>query len=246
MPIWAIADLHLSFGVANKSMDIFGPQWVNHPEKIKKEWLDRVSAQDLVLIAGDISWAMTLEEARPDFEWLDALPGTKVMIKGNHDYWWQAISKVRQALPPSLHVIQNDAFNWKDVSIAGARLWDTYEYDFPGLFSPSVYFEPLNDEQLEEQEKIFLREMHRLEEGLKRLNPLAKVKIAMTHYPPISAELTPSRASALLEKYGVSVCVFGHLHNVMHGLNIFGQKKNIRYLFCAGDYVGFAPIRVLD
>ena len=100
--IWAIADLHLSFGVPNKSMEIFGPQWADSPAKIREQWLALIAPEDLVLIPGDISWAMRIEEARPDLEWIDSLPGTKVMIRGNHDYWWSSLSQIANCPPPSI------------------------------------------------------------------------------------------------------------------------------------------------
>lgn len=100
MAVWAIADLHLSFGIPDKSMDVFGPQWTDHAEHVKKHWLESISAEDLVLIPGDISWAMTPEQAKADLEWIHELPGTKVLLRGNHDYWWTSVSKVQKVLPP--------------------------------------------------------------------------------------------------------------------------------------------------
>jgi predicted phosphohydrolase len=130
MRIWAIGDLHLSFGVANKSMDIFGPQWEGHAEKIASHWKSLIHPSDLVLVAGDLSWALKLEDAVPDLQWVHELPGTKVMIKGNHDFWWGSLKKIAPVLPPSIHLIQNNAFHWKEATIGGARLWDTPEYSF--------------------------------------------------------------------------------------------------------------------
>ena len=122
MKLFAIADLHLSFAV-NKPMDVFGQAWENHPEKIRREWLETVGQEDVVLIPGDISWAMRLSEAQPDFAFLQELPGTKVIIRGNHDYWWSSLSKVRQALPPSVIPLQNTSAVFGGVGIAGTRLW---------------------------------------------------------------------------------------------------------------------------
>ncbi len=251
MNIWALGDLHLSFGVTNKSMDIFGPTWENHAEKIKKHWLDLISPEDLVLIPGDISWAMKLEDAVPDLEWIHQLPGTKVMIKGNHDYWWSSLKKMIAVLPPSIHLIQNNAFLWKGVAIGGARLWDTPEYNF----SPYIDFrenpkakdkEELIQEDL--SEKIFERELQRLELSLSALDPSATLRIAMTHYPPIGADLAPSKASRILEAHQIDICVFGHLHNLKEGSKLFGEKqgqtKPIRYVLTSGDYLQFIPIKL--
>src|ERR1700690_1967274 len=116
MAIWAIADLHLAFGTPEKSMEVFGEPWITYTDKIKKNWLELISSEDLVLIHGDISWAMRPEEARIDLEWIHQLPGTKVILRGNHDYWWTSLRQIEKILPPPLHLIQNKAFQWKHVS----------------------------------------------------------------------------------------------------------------------------------
>lgn len=241
--VWAIADLHLAIGVPSKNMDIFGPQWANYMEKIKTHWLELVGPEDLVLIAGDISWAMKENEVRIDLEWIDALPGTKVFVKGNHDYWWSSMAKMAKFLPPSCHAIHNNAFHWNDVSIAGSRLWDTVEYFFDSLsISENI---DLRTPHPQEDEKVFVRELQRLELSLQSLKKEAKVKIAMTHYPPIGLHLEPSRASRLFEKYGVTHSVFGHLHNVPPGLPLFGEKRGISYHLTSSDYLNFIPIRLI-
>ena len=130
MSIWALADLHLSLGVPDKTMEIFGSEWRNYMLRIKENWEDKIRSNDLVLIAGDISWAMKITEVEKDFEWLEKLPGKKLIIKGNHDYWWNSYSKVKKILPPSVEALQNSAFLWNDIAIGGARLWDTSEYNF--------------------------------------------------------------------------------------------------------------------
>lgn len=248
MAVWAIADLHLSFGVPNKSMDIFGRQWAGYTDKIEKAWKATIAHDDLVLIPGDISWAMHPEEAKPDLDWIGRLPGTKALIKGNHDYWWGSLSKLKAVLPPSCHLIQNNSLTWNDIAIAGARLWDTNELSFQDLID---YKErpgkPLteSDHTLESQ-KIYQRELGRLEASLKSMNPHCKTRIVMTHYPPIGAALEETEASRLLEKYRVDVCVFGHLHNVKKGRNLFGSLHGIRYYLTACDYLtDFKPLRII-
>ncbi|MBA3722520.1 MAG: metallophosphoesterase [Parachlamydiaceae bacterium] len=247
MSIWAIADLHLSFGVPNKLMDIFGPQWVNHAARVEKAWKENVSPDDLVLIPGDISWAMQFDEVRPDLEWIHKLPGTKVCIKGNHDYWWSSISKIRPILPPSCHLIQNDSFTWKDVSIGGSRMWDTSEYNFDALFEDE---EPVAQKTLtesdvsEDKDKIFRRELGRLENSLKTMDQKAKLRIAMTHYPAIGLDLKDSSISRLLEKYNVNICVFGHIHNVQSGLPLFGIHNGVEYHLVACDYLNCTPLKI--
>lgn len=249
MAVWALADLHLSFGVKDKSMDVFGERWKNHAARIRENWLQSISQDDLVLLPGDISWAMHIEDVVPDLNWIHELPGTKVLLRGNHDYWWSSLSKIEKVLPPSMHLIQNNAFLWKDVAVCGARLWDSPEYSF------QPYIEYIDNPRAKtlvhedapgEAEKIFLRELSRLELSLKALPKEAKHRLAMTHYPPIGAELQPSRASVLLEKYHIHVCVFGHLHNIKENSLPFGTKNNVRYTLVSGDYLNFTPVKLLD
>lgn len=247
MRIWAIADLHLSFGVKNKSMDYFGPAWVGHAEKIAHNWQAVIASDDLVLIPGDISWAMKVEEAVADLQWIHQLPGTKVLLKGNHDYWWGSLNKIAPLLPPSIHLIQNNAFFWKGVAIGGARLWDTPEYSFSQYIeyreNPREKKKDL-DEAIQEDldAKLFERELQRLQLSLSQLHRDAKLRIAMTHYPPIGADLKPSRASAILEQYKIDICVFGHLHSIKEGFSLFGLQNKIRYELASCDYLRFHPI----
>jgi predicted phosphohydrolase len=250
MNIWAIGDLHLSFGVANKSMDIFGPAWENHAEQIKKHWLELIAPEDLVLIPGDISWAMKLEDVVADLQWIHALPGTKVMIKGNHDYWWSSLKKMVSLLPPSIHLIQNNAFLWKGIAVGGARLWDTPEYNFSSFidFRENPKAKLKNKEELIQEdlsEKIFERELQRLDMSLASLDPSAKLRIAMTHYPPIGADLAPSRASKILEARNIDICVFGHLHNLKKECKLFEKEKGpVRYLLTSSDFIDFRPVKL--
>lgn len=244
MSIWAIADLHLSFGTADKKMDIFGKHWVNHAEKIKKHWLQCVANDDLVLISGDISWAKTLEEAQLDLNWIDALPGQKVMIRGNHDYWWTSYSKLSQSLPPSIHAIQNNAFHWNGISICGTRLWDSSEYDFNEIIDfqdKQADNKKLDAAEEENREKIFARELLRLESSLNMLDSNSNVRIALTHYPPIGYRLESSIVSRMLEKHRVNFCIFGHLHSVQQDCQIFGEKNGVHYILTAADYLKFKP-----
>ena len=250
MRVWAIGDLHLSFGIKGKEMGIFGPGWEKHAEKIAANWKAVVKPEDLVLIPGDISWAMRLEDAMADLVWIHALPGTKVMIKGNHDFWWGSLKKILEALPPSIHLIQNNAFHWQGVTIGGARLWDTAEYSF-GAFTDfrenpkAKAIDPEEALQEEMAQKIFDRELERLKLSLKEMSKDAKWRIAMTHYPPIGADLKPSRAAQILEENQVHVCVFGHLHNLKAGIDLFGEARGVRYLLTSTDYIHHQPIAVL-
>lgn len=232
-------------------MDVFGEVWKDHPKKIADNWKRVVKEDDLVLIPGDISWAKHLTDAVPDLLFIDSLPGTKVMIKGNHDYWWSAISKVKGILPESIHLIQNNAFDFGDISVAGSRLWDTDEFGFDPYIeyreSELAYTAEEVLEDPKEREKIFARELHRLEISLQKLSKNAKHRIVMTHYPPIGVDLAESRVSRLLERYHVEFCVFGHVHSMKKGISPFyGEKNGVHYVFVCGDFVNFNPVKILS
>lgn len=250
MSIWSLSDPHLAFGVPEKTMEVFGRSWQNYAEKIEAHWKKMVSSEDLVLIPGDISWAKHLEQALVDLKWIDALPGTKVIIRGNHDYWWSSTSKLSKIMPASIHFIHNNTFIWNDVAIGGSRLWDTPEYNFDSFieFQPNLRQTPKTLKELahgkEENERIFVRELERLKLSLSRLPKSNKIKIAMTHYPPIGADLAPSRVSQILEFYQIDYCVFGHLHNVRKGTLPFGEARGVKYLFSSCDYLNFIPLKV--
>lgn len=246
MSVWAIADLHLAISVPAKNMNVFGPVWEGYMEKIAMAWKEVVKSDDLVLLPGDICWAMRLEEAKADLAWIDQLPGTKVMIRGNHDYWWSSPKKMSQVFPPSIHFIHNSAFHWNGVAIGGTRLWDTPEYNF----NEFVHFQAnprarLDEKEGKESEAIFERELERLKMSLRQLNPAAKVKVVMTHYPPIAADLRASRTSSILEEFGVQICVFGHLHNIKKEIPLFGEARHVRYHLTSADYLDFRPLKLI-
>lgn len=245
MKIWAISDLHLSLGNPDKSMEFFGGPWVHYVQKIEEGWRKAVQAEDLVLIAGDISWAFHLEDALIDLQWIDKLPGKKVLIQGNHDSWWSSKAKMEKLLPPSLSLIYRDSIHLQEVAIAGSRLWDSSEYHFDEYVA--LAHNPRasrSKKDLIHDEKVFSRELSRLEASLKSMASSAKVRIAMTHYPPIGANLKDSRVSRLFQKYGIQVCVFGHLHNVKRGVSLFGEKEGIRYLLTSCDFLDFQPLLI--
>lgn len=245
MSIWALSDLHLAISAPSKDMGVFGPVWEGYMEKIQARWTACIKPCDLVLIPGDICWAMTAEEAKLDLDWIDRLPGTKLILKGNHDYWWPSSAKMKTILPPSIHFIHNNAFNWENVTIGGSRLWDTQEYDF----AKQIQFqenprEKKQEASVEMEEKIFVKELERLKLSLGCLDPKASLRIALTHYPPIGADLIPSRASAILEVFHVDICVFGHLHSVRKDSLPFGLARGVRYVFASADYLDFNPILI--
>ncbi|MGL4348914.1 MAG: metallophosphoesterase [Chlamydiales bacterium] len=237
--IWSISDLHLSFGTPNKSMEIFG--WKNHSKNIETSWREKIGSEDIILLAGDLSWAISMKEVIPDFEWLEALPGTKILIRGNHDYWWKSITKLRSLPFSSIHFIQNDSWTHQDVTIGGTRLWDSSEYQF-GKYATKVERAELEPREI--NQAIFDREIGRLRLSCERLDSSAKIRIIMTHYPPIGADLADSIASKILESYHIQLCVFGHLHGLSKDLQ-FGTKNGIRYILTSSDHINFMPIRLL-
>jgi len=227
MRIWAISDLHLSF-FSNKPMDVFGVHWYDHATKIKSNWDALVSEKDVVLCPGDLSWAMRLEEALIDLQWIGERPGIKVFTKGNHDYWWNSLSKLKKSLPANCFALQNDALDLQELIVAGTRLWDT-----PDHFNFTS-----------EDRKIYEREIIRLELALKKAKQIAQNRpiIAAVHYPPHSSKQKATPFTALLEKYEVKICVYGHLHDSSsHKMAIQGEKNKVIYYLVACDYLNFKP-----
>lgn len=244
MSIWALSDLHLCLGAPEKDMSFFGPLWKDYMDQIETHWNATVSSEDLVLIAGDISWARSLEMALLDLKWIDTLPGTKLLIKGNHDSWWPSSSKLNKVLPPSIHYIHNNTFSWNDVCIGGSRLWDSMEYNFSSFIALQDNPRAVTPPPKEEGESLFIKELDRLSTSLRQLNSNARLKIAMTHYPPIGADLAPSRASTILERHHIDLCVFGHLHSIKPNSLSFGSARGVRYLLTSVDAVNFTPVLI--
>lgn len=244
MKIWAISDLHLS-GAKPKPMDIFGQHWRDHPTKIAKSWKERVAPDDLVLCPGDISWAMTLEEATPDLAFLGSLPGKKLLLRGNHDYWWKRkeLSKVRKALPPSVFVLQGDAFlPSKDVVILGTRGWR-----FPGERTIGDDGTPKGQEEVDDA-KIMQRELELLKSSIKdarRLGVEGRFVLAAMHYPPWDLSGGASQYTRLLTEAGVRLCIYGHLHGDDTKRALQGVRGGIEYRLVSADAVDFQPVRLL-
>lgn len=242
MKIFAIADLHLAISTPEKTMEAFGSSWTNYHERLQKNWQQTVAKEDLVLIAGDISWALHLQDALKDLEWLNQLPGTKILLKGNHDYWWPSTKKLQEILPQGMTFIHNNALTFQDVAIGGARLWDDHDFSLEDLvsFKPSPLVKQKKVD-LAQEKRLFEKELLRLENSLSQMNKEAKIKICMTHYPPLPNNLADSKASKIIESHDIDFCVFGHLHNVETKNPIFGKKGKTTYFFVAADYLGFMP-----
>ncbi len=239
MRIFAISDLHLSFSdrvdPANwedvkeyKPMSEVDRKWIDHARRIYENWINTVTDNDVVLVAGDISWAMKLEEAYPDLEFLGMLPGRIVAVQGNHDYWWQSISQVRKMAPDNMYFIQNDHVRLNGVALCGTRGW---------LCPNGAYFQ-------ESDEKIYRRELMRLENSLQSMikeDIDFEDVIVMMHYMPTNEKHNYSGFIEILERYGVKKVIYGHLHARACGYRLPDWAWGINFILTSADYVGFEP-----
>ncbi|MFC6618072.1 metallophosphoesterase [Deinococcus radiophilus] len=233
--VFALADLHLS-AVTPKPMTIFGPGWAGHPGVIWEHWAATIQDTDLVLLPGDLSWAMTLDDALVDLEMVAQMPGEKVILRGNHDYWWSSVSKLRSRLPARMHAIQHDALRFgppgAGVVVCGTRGWDT-----PGHL-------PLDAQDA----KILSREAERLRLSLAaaaRLRQPGDRLILMLHYPPASPPFQPNVLTPVLQDSGADLIVFGHLHGVPEGRTV-SQVGGIPAHLVAADALGCVPRLLLE
>lgn len=230
MSVFAIADLHLP-GQNDKPMSVFGAQWDRHFERIRQSWRENVRQEDIVLIPGDISWAMHLPHAMEDLEAIGALPGKKILLRGNHDYWWSSISKVRAMLPPGMHALQNDALALDGQVFCGARGWT-----FP---TPAC---PLPDQD----RRIYERELLRLEMSLaaaRRMGEGLPLTVLM-HFPPLLADGADTAFTRLLEQSPARQVVYGHLHGAGIKNGFVGKRNGIGYLLVSCDALEFSPLRI--
>lgn len=224
MSIYAISDLHLSFNT-NKPMNIFG--WIDYESKIKKDWLEKVSENDLVLLPGDFSWEIKLENTYKDFDFINNLPGKKLLLKGNHDLWWGTLNKMREFLEEqklkNIDFIYNNSYEFEGNIIAGTRGWNL-------------------SEETPEDEKIKKREVNRLElsikDGIEKYGDNKPI-IACMHYPPILKGNTNNEFTKVLEKYNVKKCIYGHLHGKSQINAEEGIFNNIEYKLVSCDYTNF-------
>lgn len=227
--IYALGDLHLDYS-KEKDMAVFGEAWKNYEEKIFENWKKTINEGDLVLIPGDISWAMNLEEAKKDLDRIDKLPGSKLLLKGNHDYWWSSLNKIKKLGLKTIEFLQNDAYDFSNYIIAGTRSW---------ISRDSKDFK-LDDE------KIFKRELLRLEMSLEEAKKLKKNResmeiIGMIHYPPFNCDRSPNEFAKIFEDYGVKKVVYGHLHGPALNTLREGEVNGVEYFCVSGDYLDFIP-----
>jgi len=237
MSIYAIADLHLSFS-AEKPMDIYGGEWVNHTEKLKTNWEAMISEKDTVIIPGDSSWALRFEDALVDLKWIDDLPGKKVFIKGNHDLWWNSANKLN-TLFENMVFIQNSFYEAEEFAICGSRGWSC----------------PGDDDYTVHDEKIYKRELGRLRLSLEAAAIMGYGKkydgnrgkiLGAIHFPPASDNLKRSGFTELFEEYGVEKVVYGHLHGSdAYGNGLRGIRNNVEYILTSTDYLKCIPYKIL-
>lgn len=228
MGLFAIGDLHFSFAV-KKPMDIFGSHWENHSEKIIRNWKDTVEEKDTVLIPGDISWGMRLADAQADLDVIDALPGRKILLPGNHDYWWKSSSALA-AKYPGMTFLKNESTAAEGIFICGTRGWTCPN---------AVSFTP-------EDEKIYKREQIRLRLSLDHAMRQGAEKIlVMFHFPPVNEKHEASAFTEILKEYPVCKVVYGHLHGTeSHHLALEGMMDGICYELVSSDYLDFSPKRI--
>lgn len=226
MKIYAIGDMHLSSN-SNKPMDIFG--WVDHKEQIFKSWNELVTEDDIVIIAGDTSWALHLDEAKEDLAEISRLPGKKVLVKGNHDYWWSTLSKMND-LYEDMIFLHNSAHVFEDIGICGTRGWTC----------------PNDQKYTDKDQKIYEREAKRLQRSLESaVKQGAKRIIAVLHYPPTNEKFDESLFTQLFKQYKVEVAVYGHLHGEeSFKMGLQGMENGVFYQLVSCDYLDFQLKRI--
>lgn len=224
MNLFALSDLHLSFG-AEKPMDIFGG-WANYTDRIKANWSRLVEEDDIVVIPGDISWAINFEEAKPDFQFINSLKGKKIILKGNHDYWWQTVKKINEFLNENkfdtISLVHNSCIPVGDFAVCGTRGW---LYDGSG----------------EKDSKVIARECGRLKKSIEEALSLSKKPIVFLHYPPVYNNIVCREIFAIIKQYGITDVYYGHIHGA--GLNNSQNEYdgvNLHLVSC--DCVDFTPV----
>lgn len=225
MKIFAIGDIHLSGNPPKKPMDIFGEHWYNHWERIKHDWLQKVTEEDIVLLVGDMSWGLKFKDALEDLHTIATLPGQKIMIRGNHDYWWSSVKKMSTAVDNKIIFLQGHGLSINQYAIGGSR-----GYLCPG---DSAF-------KIDTDQSIYERELMRTEAALKEMTDSGQsTKILLLHYPPFNDKNEHSGFTNLLEKYGVQHCVFGHLHDKISHDRIPAFFGNTQLHLVSADYLNF-------
>jgi len=227
--LYVIGDLHLSFET-EKPMSIFGPEWEDHAEKLRQNF-SSLTEEDTTVICGDLTWGMDMKSCLEDFKFIDAIPGKKIILKGNHDYWWTTASKTKKFFADNgittIDVLNNNCFFYGDAAICGTRGW----------FCP-------NENGTEHDRKILQREIMRLETSLIAAGD-AERKICFLHYPPVYGRYYAKGMIELFQKYGVRECYYGHIHGGGRLQAFEGEADGVSYKLISADHVGFRPIKIL-
>jgi predicted phosphohydrolase len=229
MALYTISDLHLGFNV-EKPMEIFGDKWKNHSDRIKENWLSKITEEDMVLIAGDISWSLKEQDSKYDLDWINELPGKKIISKGNHDYWWGSIAKLN-SMYENTKFLQNNFYVYEDYAICGTRGWIC----------------PGGDKYSVKDKKIYSREQIRLRLSLDaaKNNGFEKI-IVMLHYPPTNEKFEESEFTKIIKEYKVEKVIYGHLHGpVLLGKLLNGYFNEVEYILTSADYLDFNPKRII-
>lgn len=230
MALYAIGDLHLSLS-SNKPMEVFGAGWHNYVERIRAGFA-ALTEEDVTVLCGDLSWAMGLEESLEDFRFIDALPGKKYIIKGNHDYWWSTAAKMRRFFAQNglttLEVLHNSCALYGETALCGTRGWFYEEDAAAGSHN----------------DKVLQRELGRLETSLRAAGE--REKICFLHYPPLYQGYRCEEVLRLLKHYGVRRCCYGHLHGPSHRLAVRGEAEGIEFTMVSADYLGFCPKKIVE
>ena len=224
MSIFALGDTHLSLS-DNKPMDVF-PGWGNYLERLEKNWRAVVQPEDVVVIPGDISWAMSLEGAAKDLAFLHALPGTKILMKGNHDYWWATAKKMNEFFEvqgfTSLKVLFNNAYRFGDFTVCGTRGW-------------------FYDAETDADKKVLMREQGRLRMSLDAARALGGEPLVFLHYPPVSVVQECTELTEVLREAGIKRCFYGHLHGPSRQFAMLGDYRGVEFSLVSADHLGFCP-----
>lgn len=227
MAVYAIADLHLSFG-ADKPMDVFSG-WNDHAQRLEKNWRALVEEGDTVILPGDISWGMSLEQAGADFAFIHRLPGRKILLKGNHDYWWTTRKKMDAFFQEkgwdSLYILHNDAYKAEGIAVCGTRGW-------------------FYDAEADADKKILLREVGRLRSSIQAARALGGEPVVFLHYPPVFADTVCPEIWEELLRQGIRRCYYGHIHGYGIRSAFNGEKEGIRLKLISADALSFAPLRI--
>ena len=228
MALYAIGDLHLSLG-AEKPMDVFGGKWIGYMDKLR-EGMSVIGPEDTTVLLGDLSWALDLQGAKKDFAWINEIPGRKIILKGNHDYWWSTAAKFYKFCQENdfadQWILNNNHYEYDGWAICGTRGW-FFEEDRGGTHD----------------EKVFRRELIRLETSLKSAGD--QNKMVFLHYPPRYKGYECREIIELLERYEVRRCFYGHLHSESHKLAVEGLWGGVEYRLVSADYIGFKPVTVI-